>query len=444
MSAETIRRPNDRWAVPFFTIWSAQALSLFGSSLVGFALIWWLTAETGSATVLATATLISILPGVFIGPFAGALVDRWNRRLVMIAADGGIALATLALMLIYLSGNMQPWHVYVLMFVRAVGGGFHWPAMAASTTLMVPKEQFTRVQGMNQTLQGVNNIITPPLGALLLSLLPLNGIMGIDIVTATIAIMPLFFIAIPQPQRRAGDAAGGGRPTVLHDVREGLAYIWGWPAFVIILASATIVNFVLTPAFSLTPILVTQHFQGDAMQLGWISSAFGAGILVGGLTLSAWGGLRSKIMTMLLGLGLMGSGVLVVGVAPSSWLWMGIAGMFLAGFANPITNGPLHALVQTTVDPSLQGRVFTTISSVAMATSPLSMAIAGPVADAVGVQVWYIAGGAICLALALMNRMLSSVMSLEESAPSVDGASGGALEAQPLASGALATEVTAE
>jgi len=421
MSIEAIRRPNDRWAVPFFTIWSARALSLFGSSLVRFALIWWLTAETGSATVLATATLMSMLPEILIGPFAGALVDRWNRRLVMMVADGSIALATLALMLIYISGEMQPWHVYALMFVRAVGGGFHWPAMMASTSLMVPKEQYTRVQGMNQTLQGVNNIVTPPLGALLLGLLPLNGIMGIDIVTAIVAILPLVFIAIPQPERKSEPEGmpGGWAMTILKDVREGLAYIWGGPAFVIILMTAMAANFVLNPAFSLMPLLVTQHFYGDAVELGWISSAGGVGMLIGGLTLSTWGGFRSKIMTLLFGLGLMGMGMLVVGVAPSAWLWMGIGGMFLVGFARPITNGPFFALIQTTVDPALQGRVLTAINSIVTVASPLSLAIAGPVSDAVGVPAWYVTGGLLCMALALVNRMLPAVVALDGDEPLV-------------------------
>jgi DHA3 family macrolide efflux protein-like MFS transporter len=327
------------------------------------------------------------------------------------------------------------------MFVRAVGGGFHWPAMTASTTLMVPKEQFTRVQGMNQTLHGVNSIITPPLGALLLSLLPLNGIMAIDVVTATIAIVPLFFIAIPQPERKpsAVAMANGGRTNLLQDVREGLAYIWGWPAMVILLASGTAINFVLNPAFSLTPILVTQHFEGGAMQLGWMSSAFGVGMLIGGLTLSAWGGFRSKVLTMLLGAAITGVGVLAIGVAPSAWLWVGIAGMFLAGFGSPMTNGPLMAIVQGTVDPALQGRVITTISSVASAASPLSMVIAGPVADAMGVQVWYIAAGVISLALVLMNRMLPLVMSLEEQR------SPDACELQPARYGGVAIDgATAE
>jgi DHA3 family macrolide efflux protein-like MFS transporter len=421
MSAETNRPPNHSWATPFFTIWSAQALSLFGSSLVQFALIWWLTAETGSATVLATATLMGMLPEILIGPFAGALVDRWNRRWVIMIADGSIALATLALMLIYLSGDMQPWHVYGLMFVRAVGGGFHWPAMMASTTLMVPREQYTRVQGMNQTLHGVNNIVTPPLGALLLSLLPLNGIMMIDVATAMIAIVPLFFIAIPQPERKAAleTVTGGWMTTILKDVREGLVYIGSWPAFVIILMTAMAANFVLNPAFSLMPILVTQHFYGDVVELGWMSSASGVGMLIGGLTLSAWGGFRSKIMTLLFGLALMGTGVLVVGAAPSAWLWMGIAGMFLVGFARPIANGPLFALIQATVEPALQGRVLSAINSIVTVASPLSLAIAGPVSDAVGVPVWYVAGGLLCIALALINRMLPSVMALDHDGPPV-------------------------
>ena len=142
------------WKRPFFIVWTGQAFSLVGSMLVQFALVWWLTESTGSATVLATATLVGMLPSIVIGPFAGALVDRWSRRLVMMVADGGIALATALLAVIYLGGHMQPWHVYVLMFVRAVGGGFHWPAMQASTSLMVPREQLGRVAGMNQTLAG--------------------------------------------------------------------------------------------------------------------------------------------------------------------------------------------------------------------------------------------------------------------------------------------------
>ena len=147
-----------RWAPRFFAIWTGQAFSLLGSMLVQFALVWWLTQTTGSATVLAMATLVAVLPGIVIGPFAGALVDRWNRRLIMIVADSLIALVTLGLIFLYATGRMEVWHVYVAMFLRAALGGFHWPAMQSSTSLMVPKEHLARVAGLNQTMINVTHI----------------------------------------------------------------------------------------------------------------------------------------------------------------------------------------------------------------------------------------------------------------------------------------------
>src|SRR4030066_1615060 len=178
-----LERPKP-WAPRFFSIWTGQAFSLFGSQLVSFTVIWWLTQTTGSATVLATASLVGLLPQVILGPLTGALVDRWSRRLTMIVADGIIALATVILAVLFALGHVQIWQVYALLFVRSVCGGFHWPAMQASTTLMVPNEQFSRIQGLNQMLQGGMNIASAPLGALLLALLPMEGILAIDVFTA--------------------------------------------------------------------------------------------------------------------------------------------------------------------------------------------------------------------------------------------------------------------
>jgi len=182
------------WAVPFFTIWTGQALSLVGSQAGVFALVWWLTQRTGSGTVLATSTMVAMLPGVLLGPFIGALVDRWNRRWIMIVADSVIALFSAWLAILFWADALQIWHVYVIGFVRALGGTFHHPAMQASTSLMVPDEQLARVAGMNQTLYGVMTIVTPPLGAFLMSILPLHWIMAIDVITAAFAIAPLFFV----------------------------------------------------------------------------------------------------------------------------------------------------------------------------------------------------------------------------------------------------------
>ena len=198
------------WRVPFFTIWSGQAFSLLGSQLVGFALVWHLTESTGSATVLATAAMMEWLPRVLLGPLAGTLVDRWNRRVVMLAADSLTAAATAGMMVLGWAGVLELWHIYLLMMVRSVGGAFHFPAMLASTSLMVPEDQLVRVQGLNQLLQGVMNIAAPPLGALLVAILPLHGILGVDIGTAALAVLPLLVVQIPQPRSETGD--NGMRP----------------------------------------------------------------------------------------------------------------------------------------------------------------------------------------------------------------------------------------
>ena len=155
MAANNPTQPGmENWQRRFFPIWGAQLFSLLGSHLVGFALIWWLTKTTGSATILATASLVGLLPQVVLGPIAGTLVDRWNRRLVMIGADSVIALATIGIALLFWIGNIHIWQIYLLMFIRSVAGGFHFPAMQASTSLMVPNEHLARIQGLNSMVGG--------------------------------------------------------------------------------------------------------------------------------------------------------------------------------------------------------------------------------------------------------------------------------------------------
>lgn len=404
-----------RWQVPFFTVWTGQAVSLIGSRLVQFALVWWLTETTGSATVLATATLVAILPGVILGPFAGALVDRWSRRKVMIVADAFIALVTAWLAYLAWSGSLDVWHVYVAMFARAMGGAFHWPAMQASTSLMVPKEHLSRVAGLNHTMQGALTIVAPPLGAVLLGLLPLQGIMGIDLLTAAVAITPLLFIAIPQPQRAPvpeGEAAP--RPSVLADMREGLRYIAGWPGLLAILALAMIINFVVNPAFSLMPLLVTDHFGGGPLQLASLQSVWGIGMVVGGLVLGVWGGFKKRIYTSLGGLVIGGIGIMVVGLAPANGIEVALAALLVAGFVNPMINGPLFAILQAQVAPEMQGRVFTLVASLSSAMMPLSLLVAGPIADAVGVRPWYIVGGAIFALMGVIAFFVPAIVNVEQ------------------------------
>lgn len=403
-------RPS-RWALTFFPIWVGQALSLLGSQIAQFAIIWWLTQSTGSGTVLAIATIVGVVPGVVIGPLAGALVDRWNRKLVMMTADGLSAALAGVLAYLFWSGSIEIWHVYVIMFLRSVFGTFHFPAMQASTSLMVPQDQLARVAGLNQMLQGAMNIAAPPVSAVLLGILPLHALMAIDVVTALLAVASLLFVVVPQPPRSAAPA---DRPaSVLQDMRAGLRYIGSWRGLLTVLVMSMCINFLLEPAFTLLPLLVTRHFGGAALELSWITSSWWVGVLLGGVALSVWGGFRSRILTSLVALIAMGVGLLLTGLVPASGFWLAVGALLFAGAMNSLCNGPLFAMMQAIVAPDMQGRVFTLIGSASALMMPLGLAVAGPLSDLFGSQLWFAVGGGACVVMAIVGLLSPAVMGLE-------------------------------
>ncbi len=401
---------------PFLILWTGQAASLFGSQLVQFALIWWLTQETGSATILALASLVGLLPQVVLGPFVGVLVDRWNRRRTMLAADGTVALATAVLALLFWLGQIAVWHVFMLLFIRSLAGAFHWPAIQASTSLMVPAEHLARIQGLNQMLNGALNIVSAPLGALLLAVLPIQGVLAIDLVTAAIGMFILFLTRVPQPVKQGNGENGRFHSEFKADMVAGLRHIWSWPALMLLMGMAMMINLVLSPAFSLLPILVTSHFGGEALQLGFMQSAFGLGLLLGGLLLGTWGGFRKRVFTSLLGLIGMGLATLFLGVVPANMFTLAAIAFFLVGANNSLVNGPIFAVFQATIVPEMQGRVFTLIGSLSAGMAPIGLIIAGPVADWLGVQTWYLIGGAVTLFMGVGGFFVPMLLHIEDGA----------------------------
>ncbi len=399
---------NQNWATRFIPLWVGQALSLLGSQLVQFAIIWYLTQKTNSATTLAIASMMGLLPQVLLSPFIGTWVDRGNRRLILIAADSTVAAATLILAILFASGMIQVWHIYVALFVRAVAGGFHQSAFGASVVLLVPKEHLARVQGFNQALHGGINILSAPLGAFLLSILPMQGILGIDIGTALLAIGILLFIQIPQPERGSETPA-----TFWQDFKAGFRYIIAWRGLVILLGLVMVINFFYSATEPLTPLLVTNHFNGGAQQLGWWLASFAAGTVLGGLVLGVWGGFKRKIITALLGLVLMGISTAVVGVVPAGSFLTGLIANSAAGFLLPVINGSFGATLQASIAPAMQGRVFAFILSAAMLVSPLALMVAGPFADAFGIQLWFQIAGASCVLMGVFGFFLPDVMQME-------------------------------
>ncbi|HQN43322.1 MAG TPA: MFS transporter [Anaerolineaceae bacterium] len=405
----------ERWAPRFFTIWAGQAFSLIGSALVQFALVWWMTSQTGSATVLATATLFALLPQIILGPFVGALVDRWNRRLIMILADSGIALATGVLIYLFATDQIQVWHVYVILLIRSLGGAFHGPAMTASTSLMVPPQHLARLAGLNQTLQGVISIFAPPLGAMLIGLLPLEGVMAIDIGTAALAVLPLLFIPIPRPPRQTAQDNGTAiKTSYWQDLAQGFRYVVKWPGLLGLILMAMLLNFLLVPSSSFMPLVVTQIFNKGVVELGWTETLFGVGMIVGGLTLGAWGGFKRKIITSLAGIIGISLGVILIGVAPGNMFFLLLVANFILGVTQVFANGPLGAIFQSTIEHDMQGRVFSLINAGATAMMPLSLMVAGPMSDWLGMRIWYLIGGGLCILVTIIAFFTPSIITIEE------------------------------
>jgi DHA3 family macrolide efflux protein-like MFS transporter len=406
-----------RWKRLFFIIWGGQAFSLLGSALVDFALIWYMTTSTGSATILTTATLVSMVPRLLLGPILGSIVDRWKRRVMIILADSLIAAFTVLIALLFWSGSVQLWHIYILLFVRSIAGYAHGTAMYASTSLMVPNEQLTRVAGLNQTLQGLLSIAGPPLGAFLLEVLPIYGVLLIDVATAALAVLPLLFIVIPEPIKTLKEGKPDTKFNVFKDISEGFRYVQAWKGLMVLIGVAILANFLFTPLFSLTPLLVTEHFGGGAPELGWVEAAVGIGSIVGGLALGAWGGFKKRILTSMAGLIGAGVGCLMIAVSPQNTFWLAIMGFLWTGIMMVFMDGPLKVIFQAKIAPEMQGRVMSFLDSGGKIVSPLALLIAGPLTDLFDVRFWFFlaGGGVIAIGLAAFN--IRTLMKIEENGP---------------------------
>lgn len=397
-----------RTMAPFLVLFSGQAFSLFGSRLVQFALVWYLTEQTKSPTVLATASIAALLPQVFIGPFAGALVDRWNRKTVMIVADTLVAASVLVLAFIFSTGRIEVWHVYAVMMFRAAGGAFQWPAMQASTSMMVPKSHLSRVAGLNQSLNGIVAITAPPAGALLLEFIPIEYVLAIDVATALLAVGPLLLITVPQPEHEGGSARG-----VLGDMKEGYQWVLSQKGLLTIMIMSLLINLFTTPTFTMLPLLITEVLLGGAIELAWIQSANGLGMIAGGIILGLWGGFESKVNTAFSGLLMASLGLLLFSQTPPGMIWVGVVAIFIFGFMNSIANSSFFSLLQAMIPHEMQGRVFTLIMSTSVAVSPLGLAIAGPVVEMTGLRFWFVISGFAFMAGSGVGFLAPQVRGLE-------------------------------
>ena len=410
---ETDIPADSNWKPRFFTIWTGQALSLIGSSLTQFVLLWWITKSTGSANALAIAGVMALLPQAILGPLGGTLADRLPRRTIMIVADSITALCMVVLVLLFSSGNVQLWHVYALMFIRSSMQAFQAPAAAASTAMLVPQDWLPRVGGMSQSLQGVMTIAAAPLGALALAFLPLQGALMIDVVTAVLGIVPLFFYAIPQ-RKTVRDAPSSVWSEFLEGVRfvgknRGLVYLYGLLGLVVL---------VLMPTFSVTPLLVTQHFKGGVNEVALMEGFAGAGIIVGGLLITFWTGFKRRIVTVLVSFVVSCGTVALTALAPANAIWLATVWWTISGMTFSMGSAPMTAILQTTIPNEIQGRALSLMTTLMGFAGPIGLAIAGPLGEAFGVRTVFIVGGVLSALICALGLFSSTLRHVEDQKPS--------------------------
>jgi hypothetical protein len=359
----------------FLTIWFGQLISLIGSGLTNFALGVWVYQQTGSATQFALITFSFALPGILLFPIAGALVDRWDRRMVMIISDTGAGLASLAIALLLLSGNLEIWHIYLAVAASASFNTFQVPAYNAAMTMIVPKEQLGRANGLVELANSVAPIVAPLLAGLLVVTIDLQGVILVDMVTFAFAVLTQLFVRIPNPERTAEGEAGQG--SLLREATYGWTYIAARPGLLGLLIFFAVINFAFGVTQVLLPPLVLQIASPTA--LGTVVSIGGLGMLVGGMVMTAWGGPKGRALGVF-GFGMLfGVSIMLAGV--SSWIPLIAVASFCQLFWIPLINGCSRTIWQLKVAPDVQGRVFAIRMMIAWSTTPLAYLVAGPLAD---------------------------------------------------------------
>jgi MFS family permease len=364
----------------FVIIWFGQVISLLGSAMTTFALTIWAYQETGQATALALMVFFGFTPGVLLSPVAGALVDRWNRKLVMMLSDLGTGISTIAVLLLYNGGHLEIWHLYVAGFFAGVFQAFQFPAYSAAVTMMLPKEQYARASGMLSLAGSASGVLAPVVAGALLAVIGIGGIMAIDIVTFVFAIGALLLVQIPQPARSAAGAEGQG--SLWQESLYGFRYIFRRRSLLHLQLVFFCINFISAFSLVLLPAMILARTGNDELILGSVQSIGAVGGVVGGVLLSTWGGPRRRIHGVLLGM--LGTSLLSqipMGLGRSLFVWG--MGSFTFNLLIPILNGSNQAIWQAKVAPDVQGRVFAVRRLIAQITFPLATLLAGPLADQV-------------------------------------------------------------
>ncbi len=377
----------------FFAIWGGQAVSLVTSAILQYAIIWYLTMKTQSALMLSVAMIVAFLPQGILGIFIGVLIDRLNRKTIMIVSDLLIAASSLVLAVVAIYTELPIWLIFAVLAVRSVGTAFHAPSLNAVTPLIVPENMLIKCAGYSQSLQSVSFILSPAIAAVLFSVWPLYAIILLDVVGAVCASGILAFIKIPKPEKKETKTA------FLSELKEGLVAVKEQKAVFVLLIIGSLYMLLLMPVSAMFPLITLSHFGGTTMQAGIVESVFAVGMLVGGILLGIWKGFKNKFTTITLSVLIMGATVVFSGMLTPQMYIAFVVLSGIMGLSTPLYSGIQTALIQEKIKPEHLGRVFSLFGSILTLITPIALGISGVFGDTIGVANWFFVSGILMVML---------------------------------------------
>ncbi len=382
----------------------SQTVSLFGSSLVQYAIIWHITLETKSGVMTMLSIIFGFLPMFFVSPFAGVWADRYSRKMLIVFSDALIAVSTLVLAILFAFGYGTIWLLLLLSAVRSFGTGIQVPAVGAILPQIVPEDKLMRINAINGSIQSVITLISPMASGLLLTFSSIEAIFLIDVGTAAIAIFILIALLNVPLHSKASQ-----KPILSYfaDLRLGVSYVKSHGYLIRFFAFSAVFFILVSPAALLTPLQVARSYGEEVWRLSAIEIAFSGGMVLGGILIASWGGFKNRIHTM--AFAGVAFGVFTFGLGAVSMFWLYLVIMGLAGFAVPIYNTPSTVMLQESVEESYLGRIFGIFGMIPNAVMPLGMLIFGPLSEVIKIE-WLLIGTGILICIVFMMMPCSKVL----------------------------------
>lgn len=384
---------NRDWRTQITTMMTSQAITMLGSSISGFAIVWYIALQTESGVWMTYATLANLIPGAIVSLFGGVFADRYNRKFLAIFSDMGIALITLVMALLYQMGYQSLWLLLILLAARSVGTGVQTPAASALVPQIVPGEHLPRVNGLNQTINAISQLAGPALGGVVFGSLGLLGSFWIDVITATIGISIFSFVKVQNINKERE------LESVFKEMKIGINYVRRSRLLTYLFASFFAFWILITPSAFLAQIFIERTYPGNGVfNLTVMEIAWSVGSLLGGIAVSWHGVIQNKIRMIFLVMAVDGFAFGLMVFMPNNWLFSLV--MMFGGLFMPWLSTAHTTLLQEIVEPTMMGRVFSVVNIISMTAMPLGMVVFGPLGDVIDLKIIFAVTGLLSIVLA--------------------------------------------